>query len=156
MTLYSVTGPKGVNFERVNFKKDLAVTFDRRLNFKSHINRIVSESSRISGFIVLLSRSIRSISALRLLFIIMVRAKLEYCDVVWDTSIGTYIQALEKCQHKFAKFLYFKKHRTYPVQNYDHDLLLSEFDLHLCSGRKKFHYVIYLIKPLHNIINSPF
>ena len=113
----------------------------------------MTESSRMLGFIIRLGKNIRSIPALRLLFFIMVRFRFEYCDVVWDTSIGTYVQALEKCHPKFAKFLYFKKHGIYPIQNYDHNLLLSEFGLHSLFDRKRFHSVIFFIKLLRNIVN---
>ena len=146
----------GVTLPRVSHKKDLGITFDRQLNFKSHIDRIVSEANRMLGFIIRLGRNIESPQALKTLFFTFVRSKLEYCDILWTTSMAKYVDALEKCQRKFLKFLSFKKTGTYPARGTDYVSLLAEFDFTSLASRRRFHCVIYLLKLLRNIVDSQF
>ena len=141
---------------KVNHKKDLVIPFDRQLYFKLHIQTVVSEANRILGFIIRLGRNIRAVPALESLFFAFVKAKLKYCDIVWNTHTLNYVQVLESCQRKYVKFLHLKSTGNYPVWGTDQRFLLSEFNLNALADRHRLHRTIYLLKILHNVINSPF
>lgn len=82
----------------------------------------------------------------KLLYFAFVRAKLEYCSVVWSPLYKVHREAIDRVQRKFLKFLYFKTHGVYPQQGYDYALLCSEFDVASLEVRRTLASVVFLVK----------
>ena len=71
---------------RVDTFRDLGVTFDSRLTFRTHANSVVGSAFRAAGFIMRNCMNFRSIVTLRVLHYALVRSKLEYASVVWSPN----------------------------------------------------------------------
>ena len=137
-------------------KKDLGETFDRQLSFKHHIDDIVSASSRALGYLLRLSRNISSLKIMRVLFDSIVRSKLEYACVIWSPDIDKLNIALEKCQRKFLKYLVFRKTGSYPLRGTDNEYLQRKFNVHSLQDRIKLQQIIYLLKIIRGLVDSPY
>jgi hypothetical protein len=84
-------------------EKDLGVTFDRNLTFQTHINTKIKVANRN---LAIIRNSFRFIGqdAFVLLYKSLVRPHLEYCSPVWNTSLKTISQKIEKVQRRASKF----------------------------------------------------
>ena len=107
------------------------------------------------GYLIRLSRSFKSIATLKLLFTTLVRPKLEYADVIWPPRKEKNVNAIEYCQRRFAKFLEFKSTRTYPPRGLDHIVFCDKFAMPSLENRRSIHEIIYILKIVHNIVDSP-
>src|SRR5436190_2091918 len=97
-----------INLHRVSTKRDLGVLFDPKFDFSSHVNDLITCSYRNLGFIVKNSRDFQSIATLKSLFNCFVRAKLEYCFLVWNQLYQNSIKAFEIIQRKFTRYCWYK------------------------------------------------
>jgi hypothetical protein len=81
---------------------DLGVTFSHNLDFKDHINKIVS---RARQRICMLFRGFtsRNIDILMRAFIVYIRPVVEYNSVVWNPCTVHLIDILESVQRSFTK-----------------------------------------------------
>ena len=69
-----------------NNKKDLGITFNSNLQFKSHINRIIHKVNNILGIIKCTFRS-RDANTIRLFYTTLVRPILDYASTIWNPSL---------------------------------------------------------------------
>lgn len=99
---------KNNNVTRVNFIRDLGITFDSKLLFDDHINNIVNKASRALGFILRISSDFNSIKTLKILYCAFVRSNLEYVSQVWNPNYNIYISRIERIQERFIRYLQFK------------------------------------------------
>ena len=140
---------------RVISKKDLGVIFDSRLVFDLHIQRVVSSSLRMLGFIIRNTGGFTSIETVKTLYCAYVRSHLEYAAIAWNPYYEVYKTELERVQRRFLKYLYFKKYGLYPVRGYDQALLLREFDLRSLEHRRTLAIVTFLYKLCNGISDCP-
>jgi hypothetical protein len=72
---------------------DLGVVIGRRLSFKEHVEKLVTEANRKVNFILRRFHHLdkTTLSTLTKLFITSVRASLEYCSVVVNKGILTLV-----------------------------------------------------------------
>ena len=91
--------------------KDLGVLLDSHLSFTIHLDSIVSKSLQMLGFVKRNTKDFLNIPSIKLLYCSLVRPHLEYCSSVWSPSYNVHIQAIENVQHKFLRYIAFKKQR---------------------------------------------
>ena len=82
----------------------LGITIAEDLKWNSHINNITKEANSTLGF---LRRNLRSCptSSRRSAYVSLIRPALEYGTVVWDPYQRTYINTIERVQHRAARFI---------------------------------------------------
>jgi hypothetical protein len=93
----------------VNTINDLGIIFDTSLSFGSHIRSLLSESYKMLGFVKRNTRSFQNLEAIMKLYQTLIRSKLEYCCVVWDSIPMSESDSLEILQNKFLRYLYLKR-----------------------------------------------
>ena len=145
---------EGVVLSRVSEIKDLWVTFDCMLTFRSHVFNISSKASKMYGFIVRSSREFKDTNCIKQLYIALVRSVLEYASVIWCPYYQNHIYTVERIQNRFVKYLYFKETGRYdrlvPTQQ-----LTVRYNLLSLEKRRSLNMLLYLHKILHNQINDP-
>ena len=85
-------------------EKDLGITFDPDLNFKTHINNITSKANQVLGII---KRNFTFIdkNIFIKLYKALVRPHLGYGQSVWSPYLLTYKREIEKVQRRATKLL---------------------------------------------------
>jgi hypothetical protein len=82
--------------------KDLGVQIDSKLHFHHHVDYIFSQANRLLGLIRTVTFSFSSLQSLLMLCYTVVRPKLEYVSVAWNSITSTDASELERIQRKFA------------------------------------------------------
>ena len=108
----------GCPLQSVSQIKDLGVVLDSNLSFKPHISMAVSKSLQMLGFIKRCAKDFLNIPSIKLLFCSLVRPHLDYCSCVWSPHYNVHIQAIERVQHKFLRFISYKEHQISEEINY--------------------------------------
>lgn len=147
-------GMGGVTVSRKWSVKDLGITFDVQLTFVDHINNIVNSANKMLGFVIRNTKSFTNTAALKSIYFAMVRSKLEYCSIIWAPFYACHTINIERVHRKFLKFLYFRTHRVFPVQGYDQNLLLTEFNMESLKKRRFLSSIRFLHGLLHGVIDS--
>jgi hypothetical protein len=86
--------------------KDLGVLLYCKLYFYQHINYIFSQGLKILGLIRNITSSFSTLDSLLVFFSTLVRSKIEYASVVWNSITITDSSKLERIQRKFAALCY--------------------------------------------------
>lgn len=105
-------GEAKINLERVQEEKDLGVTFDDKLDFKTHINQSILKANRILG---ILKRNFCQLDqpSFTLLYKSMVRPHLEYGNTIWRPHKREDINRIEKIQRRATKQIKSISHLSY-------------------------------------------
>jgi hypothetical protein len=96
--------------------KDLAVFLDSKLYFHQHVDYIFSQALKLLG----LTRDVTfpfHLLSLLMLYFTLVRSKLEYASVAWNTLTSTDANKLECIQRKFLAPCY---NRLFPHIHYSY------------------------------------
>ena len=88
--------------KHVNEEKDLGVTTDKQLKFRSHISEKVNKGNTIAGVIRRSFNDLNQINFTRL-FTALVRPHLEYAQAVWSPYWERDIEVLENVQRRATK-----------------------------------------------------
>jgi hypothetical protein len=121
------------NITRTSSVKDLGVYLDSKLYFHTHVNFIFSQCIKLLGLIRSVTFSFSTLECMFVLYATLVRAKVEYASVVWNSITSTDANKLERIQRKFT-VICFK--RFFPQVKYSYDLALEQLHLHtLCKRR---------------------
>lgn len=113
--IYTINGRP---LESVSQIKDLGVILDSNLSFVPHISESVSRSLRMLGFVKRCTKDFLAVRSIKLLFCSLVRPHLDYCSCVWSPHYNVHIQAIERVQHKFLRFISFREHQAVNEINY--------------------------------------
>lgn len=84
--------------------RDLGVIFDKKLTFKSHIDKIVSSSCSTLGFIKRRAREFNDPYTTKTLYTSLVQPILEYASVIWSPYRQIDIDRIESVQKQFLIF----------------------------------------------------
>lgn len=143
------------SLKRVYEFKDLGITYDYKLSFKKHIENVVKSANRALGFTIRQTSLFVKIDSIKLIYVTLVRSKLEYGSVIWNGEYQTILQELERIQNKFLRYLYFKKYFIRPDYNSVRTTQLrSEFKIPSLDCRRKMFAILFLYKIINNHINS--
>lgn len=135
---------------RVSAFKDLGVEFDPGLSFTAHIEKTINSSFRSLGFLIRNTRTFKNERTFKTLYFAFVRSKLEYASLIWSPIYEAHKMGLETVQRKFLKLLHFKIYGNYPVQGFDHALLLAIFNVNSLDLRR----IIISVTFLYNIVHA--
>jgi hypothetical protein len=113
--------------------KDLGVHIDNKLHFHDHVNYIFSQSTRLLGLFRNITFNFSSIESMLRLYITLVRSKLEYASVVWNSITSTHASKLERIQQRFAALCFY---HFFPQVHYCYTLGLQELNLHTLHMRR--------------------
>lgn len=136
--------------------RDLGVTFDSALTFKSHINTMCSEACRSLGFIVRMSKHFHDVSLIKSLFFAYVLSKLEYTALVWYPLYTCDVLTIERINRRFLKFLSFKIDGIYPDRGTAQEELLSRHDMLSLESRRKFICERFLRRIMENAVDCSY
>ena len=85
-------------------EKDLGVTFDSELSFRTHIKNIVAKANSRVGLIKRTFTKM-NITNFKLLYKSLVRPILEYCSSIWSPHYQQDIDEVEKVQRRATKII---------------------------------------------------
>ena len=83
--------------------RDLETIFSYDLSFAEHLESNISHAFRSLCLIQRTAGLFNDTNTLRLLYYTLVRPILEYGSLIWSPYYNTYIDALERPQHKFLR-----------------------------------------------------
>lgn len=138
---------------RCSYIRDLGVTFDAKMSFSLHIQNISKDAFKILGFIIRNSREFSNIDSLKLLYGAYIRAKLEYGSIAWSPFYNAHVNALEKVQRRFLKFLAFKVDGIYPPIGFPHNELLEKFSVDSLENRRQISDVMFVYKIINGEVD---
>uniref|UniRef100_A0A8D8XS30 Uncharacterized protein n=1 Tax=Cacopsylla melanoneura TaxID=428564 RepID=A0A8D8XS30_9HEMI len=141
--------------------KDLGITFESNLNFKSHILEIKKKAYRQLGMVIRNSKYIQDPDAIKLLYISYVRSVLEYGSVVWNPSTILDSKELERIQAKFVRYLFKKLNGFYPLcpncpNHIGYDLLIQHLPLQSLETRRLNEQIKLLQNTSTGKLSSPY
>ena len=94
----------GIPVSRVTLFRDLGVTCDRELNFRSHIDSIISRANSLLGFVKRWSKEFSNPYVTKALFMTFVRPVLEYASQVWSPYHLVHRHRIQAIQRRFIRF----------------------------------------------------
>ncbi|PNF27925.1 hypothetical protein B7P43_G03400 [Cryptotermes secundus] len=123
--------------------KDLVVFYDSKLHFHTHINYIFSECIKLLGLIRSITYRFSSMESLYILYFTLVRSKLEYASVVWNSITSTNANKLERIQQKFASICFY---RFSPHISYYYAYALEKLSLQYLHKRRHHLDALFLVQ----------
>ena len=98
--------------ENVIEEKDLGVTVDHQLKFRTHTSAATKKANLILGLIKR-SFSVKDKSTLSSLYLSMVRPRLEYGNIIWGPHFKQDMKAIERVQKRATRMILTLKDRRY-------------------------------------------
>lgn len=148
--VYSING---CPLDSVSQVRDLGVLLDSSLCFIPHISMAVSKSLQMLGFIMRCARDFLSIQSIKILYCSLVRPHLDYCSCVWSPHYNVHIQAIERVQHRFLRFVSFKMHQR--IEDIDYSEIENLLNITTLQTRRMHRDLTMFYKLLHSCIFSP-
>ena len=139
--------------DTVSQVKDLGVVLDSNLSFVPHIALAVSKSLQMLGFIKRCAKDFLNIQSIKILFCSLVRPHLDYCSCVWSPHYNVHIQAIERVQHKFLRFVSFKE--QHPVEEINYSDIESSLNITTLQLRRMHRDLELFYNILHSHSFSP-
>lgn len=146
----------GSNLSKPDIIIDLGVTFDKKLSFIPHINKVISKAYAMLGFIIKCSREFKDPYTIKALFCSMVRSILEYASQLWSPSYASHIKRMESIQKKFLLFALrrlFSRVDFTNLPSYNSRLLL--LDMNTLHARRTIADLLFVCKLISGSIRSP-
>ncbi|KAL4090397.1 hypothetical protein QTP88_025246 [Uroleucon formosanum] len=132
---------------------DLGITFDRELNFHSHLENICCKALKMFGFIKRICNVFKLTSPIKTLCCDYVRSNLEYGAVVWDPSTSCGKDQIERVQRKFLNYATFILSIDHPP--HDYNPILNKLGLSSLVDRRKVANLNFLRLLIDECIDSP-
>jgi hypothetical protein len=114
------------SINRTDSIEDLGIFIDAKLHFHDHINYIFSHCIKLLDLVSNITLNFSSLECMLTLYIALVRSKLEYASVVWNSITSTDAKKLERIQKRFATLCFY---RFFPGAHYCYSLALEELKL---------------------------
>jgi hypothetical protein len=118
---------------RTEFIKDLGVQIDSKLHFRHHVDYIFSQAVRLLGLIRTVTFCFSSLQSLLMLYYTLVRPKLEYASVAWNSITSTVASKLEHIQRTFVILCH---RRFFSHSPYSHTNVLNCLKFHILGDRR--------------------
>jgi hypothetical protein len=132
--------------------KDLVVYLDSKLHFHDHVNFIFSHCIKMLGLIRSVTYNYSTLECMLVLYFVLVRSKVEYAPVVWNSITSADANKLERIQKKFTA-LCFKC--FFPQVNYRHGLALEKLKLHTLQKRRHHLDALFLTQVYRGYTDCP-
>lgn len=145
----------GSILERVEKMLDLGVLLDCKLNFKLHINSVISRSNRMLGFIKRSAREFDDPFAIASLYFSLVRSILEYANVVWCPYYAIDLNRIERVQRNFSRFA-LRRLRWIDNVLPSYDARLKLLGLSTLEERRNMSCAVFVFDVLQGKISSPY
>lgn len=97
-----------VIINRKDYIRDLGVLLDSKLYFHYHVDFIRSQSLKMIGLIRSITYSFSTPDSLLVLYYTLVRSRLEYASVAWNSITNTDSKKIENIQKKFLSLCAFR------------------------------------------------
>lgn len=132
---------------------DLSITFDRRLCFHSHIERITCKALQILRFVKRILTDFKLFNSLKTLYCLFVRSRLEYGVIVWCPSTIVDQYKIECVQRKFLKYVTYVLQIDCPP----HECLqvLNKLNLSSLVDRRDQVHLLFLGKLISGNLGTP-
>jgi hypothetical protein len=108
--------------------KHLAVLLDSKLLFHHHVDYAFSQPLKILGIIPTMTFYFSAFDSFLLLYVTLVRSKLEYASPVWNSIKTTDASKLQRVQRKFVALCF---SRFFPQNSYNYASALEHLKLHI-------------------------
>lgn len=138
-------------------QRDLGVIIDAKLNFKSHVDMIVSKATQALGFVKRFGYNLNDQSTLKALYSALVQSRLDYCSTIWFTIPQTRADAIESVLKQFTMFAlneYQNESNNFHVSPYENRLERTK--LIKLSRRRINTALIYLYDLTCDTTHSPY
>jgi hypothetical protein len=122
--------------------KDLGVHIDCKLHFHHDVDFLFSHTMKLLGLIRTLTFSFSTTDSLLILFFALVRSKLEYASVSWNSVTTTDSNKLEGVQRKFAALCH---KRFLQDMEYHYDNILEKVNLPTLHMRRRHIDALFII-----------
>jgi hypothetical protein len=128
---------------RTDCVKDLGVWLYIKLYFHDHVNYIFSVAPKLPGLIYFTTYNFSSLDSLLVLYISLIRSKLEYASIAWNNLTITDSNKLGSIQKKFAHLCYRLFYQFDFPRNYD--VILERLGLRTLHSRRRHLDALFLI-----------
>lgn len=145
----------GQTLQRMEDVRDLGVTLDSGLTFRTHYTDIITKANKQLGFIFKISKDFRDPLCLRSLYCSLVRSVLEFGNVVWCPYHTTWIKRIEKVQKKFVKYALRNLPWLDPVNLPPYEDRCRLLELNTLEQRRFNAQAVFVAKILKGEIDSP-
>lgn len=135
--------------------KDLGIIFDPELDFKEHINYLINKAKKALFLVKFHTKNFQDVESIIHLYNSLVKSKLMYGSLIWNTDIAALEYELEKIQNQFLRYLSFKIHEPMHYYNHNYKFIQQRFNIVPLKVARKQHDLIFLHNLLNNKINSP-
>jgi hypothetical protein len=129
--------------------KDLGVLLDSKLCFHHHVDYISSQVLKMLGLIRYITSSFSTPHSLTVLYTTLVRPKLEYAYVAWNSTTSTDSSKLERVQIKFATLYHSRFCAGVCGSNYEG--MLSRLNISTRYSRRRHLDALFLINVLLHV-----
>jgi hypothetical protein len=135
------------------FVRDLGVLLACKLYFHHQIYYILSQGLKLLGLIRYTTSCFSTLDNILLLYSSLVRSKLEYTSVVWNSIASTDSAKLERIQRKFAALCYTTFFNS--TNNFKYEHILGRLNFLPLHVRKRHLDTVFLINALKCNIACP-
>lgn len=151
--LYATYHLLDVPLVRVDEIRDLGLTLDSKLDFRTHMTYTCKKASKMLGFIMRVASQFSDIQVAKVLYNSYVRSILEFGAIVWDPYESKYSIMIERIQRKFARWLYKRSYGYYPYL-YPSLFVSGMVSLDTLALRRKLLLVVHYYAILHNTVDN--
>lgn len=133
---------------------DLRVIPSQNLSLNYHITKLISNTSKSSGFMLCESKNFSNIETFTL-FNVPVSSNVEYADVIWN-HYNIYSQQIDYIQKLFFNDIAFKQDVAYLPRGCDYLHLCQPFGVITPAERRIISTTMFLFKNINNFIDPTF
>jgi hypothetical protein len=127
---------------RTDTIKDLGVQLDSKLHFHAHVDYIFSQSVRTLGLVRTKTYYFSTLDSPLILYLTLVRPKLECASTVWNSIPATDAKRLERIQRKFVALC---QNRFFNHEHVTYEDFLEFMKLHTLHDRRLHLDALFLI-----------
>jgi hypothetical protein len=132
----------GSSITRTDTIKDTGAQLDSKIYFHTHVDYVFSQSVRMLGLIRTIAYSFSTLDSSFILYITLVRSKLECACTVWNSITSTDAKKLESIQRKFVAIC---QHRFFTHGHVTYEDFLKFIKLRSLHGRRLYQDALFFI-----------
>ncbi|XP_043481775.1 uncharacterized protein LOC122510891 isoform X1 [Leptopilina heterotoma] len=140
---------------RVGEVRDLGVILQSTFDFTKHIDHVAENSLRTLGFVTRNASMFNNITAIRTLYLSLVRSPVLFASIAWRPYYDVHIDRLEKIQNRFLRFLAYKANVNHDFYSHEYGMLRSHFRIQDLSTRFLYSDLLFLYKTVNGIFICP-